>query len=63
MTTPTTENRGNRSLDHPDWNELKLALNNAVWMHAPGTLTLAQAEEATCLAISYISKYHNAAID
>lgn len=40
----------------PDWEELKLALNNAVWMHAPGGLTLTQAEEATMRAMAYISE-------
>jgi len=45
----------------PDWEALKLALNNAVWMHAPTTTTLAQAEEATCQAISYLAKCRNAA--
>jgi len=44
----------------PDWEALKLALNNAVWMHAPITTTLAQAEEATCQAISYLAKCRNA---
>lgn len=39
----------------PDWNELKLALNNAVWMHAPASTTPAEAEEATCRALSYLA--------
>lgn len=44
-----------------DWEALKKALNNAIWMHAPGSTTLAQAEEAACRAISYIAKCHNTA--
>jgi hypothetical protein len=39
-----------------DWQELKLALNQAVWMYAPPSTTLAQAEEATIRAISYLCK-------
>lgn len=45
----------------PDWSELKLALNNAVWMHAPASTTLAQAEEATCRAITHLSECYNRA--
>ena len=37
-----------------DWQELKLALNQAVWMYAPSSTTLAQAEEATIRVISYL---------
>ncbi len=43
-----------------DWNELKLAINNAIWMHAPPTTTLAQAEEAACRAISHLGECYTA---
>lgn len=47
-------------MEETNWEQLKLALNNAVWMHAPKTTTLAEAEEATLLAISYLEKcYRN----
>jgi predicted RNase H-like nuclease (RuvC/YqgF family) len=55
------EQRDMAAEKEPDWEALKLALNNAVWMHAPGTTTLAQVEEATCQAISYLAKCRNAA--
>ncbi len=42
-----------------DWEELKLAINNAIWMHAPETLTLKQADEAACRAISFIGECWN----
>lgn len=40
----------------PDWGELKLALNEAIWTKAPGLTTLEQAEHAACLAIGYINQ-------
>ena len=43
----------------PDWEALKLALNNAIWMHAPSSTTLGQADEAACKAISCISAHYN----
>jgi hypothetical protein len=42
--------------EDPDWGELKLALNEAIWTKAPGTTTLEQAEHAACLAIGYLNK-------
>jgi len=42
--------------EDPDWGELKLALNEAIWTKAPGTTTLEQAEHAACLAIAYLNK-------
>lgn len=43
----------------PDWEALKVAINTAIWMHAPSTLTLGQADKASCLAIEYIAKCYN----
>ena len=42
--------------EDPDWGELKLALNEAIWAKAPSTTTLEQAEHAACLAIGYLNK-------
>lgn len=42
--------------EDPDWGELKLALNEAIWTKAPGTTTLEQAEHAACLAIGYLNQ-------
>ena len=42
--------------EDPDWGELKLALNEAIWTKAPETITLGQAEHAACLAIGYLNK-------
>lgn len=43
----------------PDWEGLKLALNNAVWMHGPSTLTLGEAEAAILLTVEAIAKHYN----
>lgn len=43
----------------PDWENLKLALNNAVWMHAHPSLTLGQAEAAVLLTVEAIAKHYN----
>lgn len=43
-------------MEETTWEQLKLALNNAVWMYAPKDTTLAEAEEATLLAMSYLEK-------
>lgn len=53
LVSPSVEPRA------PDWHELKLAINNAIWMHAPASTTLGQAEDAACLAISHIAKCYN----
>ena len=42
-----------------DWEQLKLSINNAIWMHAPPNLTLKDAEKAACLLISHINKSTN----
>lgn len=42
--------------EDPDWGELKLALNEAIWTKAPGSTTLEQAEHAACLAIGYLNQ-------
>lgn len=36
-----------------------MALNNAVWMHAPSTLTLGEAEAAIMLTVEAIAKHYN----
>jgi hypothetical protein len=41
--------------EDPDWVELKLALNEAIWTKAPSKTTLEQAEHAACLAIGYLN--------
>lgn len=63
MNTPKNQNAGDDcpattcSLsDDFDWVELKLAINNAIWMHAPEDTTLAQAEEAALLAVGHLNK-------
>ena len=40
----------------PDWEGLKLALNEAIWTKAPPATTLEQAEEAACRAIGYLNQ-------
>ena len=56
---PTEEGLGASSCslpEEPDWGELKLALNEAIWTRAPASTTLAQAEEAACRAIGYLNE-------
>lgn len=53
---PVTSKEGERL---PDWEGLKMALNNAVWMHAPSTLTLGEAEAAIMLTVEAIAKHYN----
>ena len=53
LVSPSEEQRA------PDWEALKLALNNAIWMHAPASTTLGQADQAACLAIGHLGKCYN----
>jgi hypothetical protein len=36
--------------------QLKLQINNLIWMHAPGDITLSEAEERACSIINLIQK-------
>ena len=55
MNSPTLNDEPKAPVERPtDWERLKVELNNLTVMYAPGSITLAQAEEAMLRYITYL---------